>query len=261
MIPRIALLCGLTLASSALSDSLPTHAVPKSKDGNLVVGLCDGQTSVEVKGVKEGQSLSPDQARATADALMEAWKQKHPDSHWDQENLLAQAGNTPGGNQPNTSAHGATPATPPPATGQAVKPQEGANANQGAKAAGQAQQLNVQHQTYGSFGKRDEEIWRASVEQVVAEGNRIFHDAKALGGTIGVSCDMCHPNAANTHPETYPKYQVQLGRVALLRDMINWCIENPVRGKPLNGDDPKLKALEAFIYAQRKGVPLQYGKH
>ncbi|PTL76964.1 hypothetical protein DAT35_47355 [Vitiosangium sp. GDMCC 1.1324] len=72
---------------------------------------------------------------------------------------------------------------------------------------------------------------------------------------------MCHPDAANTHPETYPKYQVQFGRVALLRDMINWCIENPVRGKPLADDDPKMRAMEAYIYAQRKGVPLEYGKH
>jgi thiosulfate dehydrogenase len=82
-----------------------------------------------------------------------------------------------------------------------------------------------------------------------------------LGGTIGVSCDMCHPDAANTHPETYPKYQVQLQKVALLRDMINWCIENPVKGKPLNGDDPKLRALEAYILAQRKGKGLAYGMH
>jgi cytochrome c len=58
-----------------------------------------------------------------------------------------------------------------------------------------------------------------------------------------------HP--ANTHPETYPKYQVQLGRVAMLRDMVNWCIQNPVRGKPLADDDPKMKALEASIYAQQ----------
>ena len=49
---------------------------------------------------------------------------------------------------------------------------------------------------------------------------------------------MCHPDAANTHPETYPKFQPQLGRVALLRDMINWCIEHPVRGKQLAADDP-----------------------
>jgi cytochrome c len=71
---------------------------------------------------------------------------------------------------------------------------------------------------------------------------------------------MCHPHAANTHPETYPKYQRQLGRVALLRDMINWCIEHPVRGKPLTSDDPRMRALEAYIAAQRTGKTMQYGK-
>jgi thiosulfate dehydrogenase len=49
--------------------------------------------------------------------------------------------------------------------------------------------------------------------------------------------------------------------VALLRDMINWCIEHPVRGKPLASDDPKMRALEAYIIAQRKGRTLDYGKH
>jgi len=63
------------------------------------------------------------------------------------------------------------------------------------------------------------------------------------------------------HPETYPKYQEQLQRVALLRDMINWCIENPVKGKTLSPDDPKMRALEAYIMAQRKGVAMEYGKH
>jgi thiosulfate dehydrogenase len=71
---------------------------------------------------------------------------------------------------------------------------------------------------------------------------------------------MCPPDAANTHPETYPKFQTQLGRVALLRDMINWCIEHPVRGQVLEADDPKMRALEAYIYAQRKGKELAYGK-
>jgi len=101
---------------------------------------------------------------------------------------------------------------------------------------------------------------RAGLGRLPAD-KRIFHDAKALGGTIVVSCGMRHPDASNTHPETYPKFQVQFGRVALLRDMINWCIENPVRGKPLHDDDPRLKELEAYILAQRKGVPLEYGKH
>jgi len=72
---------------------------------------------------------------------------------------------------------------------------------------------------------------------------------------------MCHPHASNTHPETYPKFQTQLGRVVLLRDMIHWCIEQPVRGKHLEPDDPAMRALEAYIMAQRSGTPMNYGKH
>ena len=51
-----------------------------------------------------------------------------------------------------------------------------------------------------------------------------------------MACGQCHPNAANTHPETYPKFQQQLGRVVALRDMINWCLQNPLEGQPLEGD-------------------------
>ena len=43
--------------------------------------------------------------------------------------------------------------------------------------------------------------------------------------------------------------------------MINWCIENPVKGVPLEDGDPRLRAIEAYIIAQRKGVKLDYGKH
>jgi thiosulfate dehydrogenase len=114
---------------------------------------------------------------------------------------------------------------------------------------------------YGDVTERELVIWARETEKMVAEGSRVFHDAGLLGSTNGISCDMCHPHAANTHPETYPKYQTQLGRVALLRDMINWCIENPARGKPLEPDDPRMRALEAYIAAQRSGVEMNYGKH
>ena len=115
--------------------------------------------------------------------------------------------------------------------------------------------------TYGNFTPRDLETWQRETEKFAAEGSRIFHSGDELGSTVGVSCDMCHPHAANTHPETYPKYQTQLGRVVLLRDMINWCIQNPVRGKTLEPDSQKMRALEAYIMAQRKGVAMNYGKH
>ena len=114
--------------------------------------------------------------------------------------------------------------------------------------------------TYGRVTERDLLIWSRETEKMAVNGSRIFHSADLLGGTVGVSCDMCHPDAANTHPETYPKFQPQLGRVALLRDMINWCIQQPVRGTALAPDSAEMRALEAYIIAQRKGTPLDYGK-
>lgn len=115
--------------------------------------------------------------------------------------------------------------------------------------------------TYGRFTQRDVDLWKRETERVALMGSRVFHSADELGSTVGVSCDMCHPHGANTHPETYPKFQTQLGRVVLLRDMINWCVQHPVRAEALDADDPRMRALEAYIYAQRKGVELEYGKH
>lgn len=117
-----------------------------------------------------------------------------------------------------------------------------------------------QGSTYGKITAQDVATWEREAYKLAVEGSRVFHSATELGSEIAVSCDMCHPDGANTHPETYPKFQVQLGRVAMLRDMINWCIEQPVRGEPLAADDPKMRALEAYIYAQRKGEALIYGK-
>jgi hypothetical protein len=117
-----------------------------------------------------------------------------------------------------------------------------------------------QSSTYGTVTQQDVQVWKNETYKTAVYGSTVFHSGDELGSEIAVSCDMCHPRAANTHPESYPKFQPQLGRVALLRDMINWCIEHPVRGKVLAPDDPKMRALEAYIIAQRKGVPLDYGK-
>lgn len=106
---------------------------------------------------------------------------------------------------------------------------------------------------------RETRVWAAEQKRIIEEGYKLFHSG-ALG-TNGISCDMCHPDASNTHPETYPKFQTQLKTVALLRDMVNWCIENPMEGKKLGGDDPKMKALEAYIFSARPGKGLEPGKH
>ena len=106
---------------------------------------------------------------------------------------------------------------------------------------------------------REEAIWKAELDKLVKEGNRLFHSDEI--GTNGIACAMCHPNASNTHPETYPKFQTQLKKVALLRDMVNWCIQNPLEGKPLATDDPRMLALEAYILVQRAGKLLAAGTH
>jgi len=114
--------------------------------------------------------------------------------------------------------------------------------------------------TYSAITSEDVLLWRNETVKFAAEGSTIFHSGDKLKSQIAVSCDMCHPHAANTHPETYPKFQPQLGRVALLRDMINWCIEHPVRGEKLDPDSANMRALEAYIMAQRKGAAMDYGR-
>jgi len=158
-----------------------------------------------------------------ADALMSQWQQKHPEQDW-----VAR----------ERERHAVTP--PADNSGLIGK---------------------AQGQVYGQVTPLDVKTWERETLAMAVHGSTVFHSGDELGSTIAVSCDMCHPDAANTHPETYPKFQPQLGRVALLRDMINWCIEHPVRGKALSADDPRMRALEAYILAQRKGKTLEHGKH
>lgn len=109
------------------------------------------------------------------------------------------------------------------------------------------------------FTEQDLAAWQAAYDSVVAEGRAAFTDP-ALGSN-GVVCAQCHPNGANTHPETYPKFQKQLGRVVPLWEMINWCIRNPLEGENLAPDDPRMTALQTYIAHERRGVALAPGKH
>jgi cytochrome c len=109
------------------------------------------------------------------------------------------------------------------------------------------------------FTKKDIERWDKEYMSVVAKGRQLWTSPEL--STNGVACAQCHPNAANTHPETYPKFQQQLGRVIALREMINWCLQQPLEGTPLALDDPRMIAMEAYIAYERRGIPLAPGKH
>lgn len=108
----------------------------------------------------------------------------------------------------------------------------------------------------------DEELqrWMDQYNQVADRGRELWTSGTELG-TNQVACAQCHPNAANTHPETYPKFQKQLGKVASLWEMVNWCIANPLEGERLAADDPKMTALLSYIAREREGVEMAPGKH
>jgi thiosulfate dehydrogenase len=101
----------------------------------------------------------------------------------------------------------------------------------------------------------------------VRKGDRLFHGddtlAKQLGATLsntGMACAMCHPNAANTHPHAFPKFQANMNKFATLRDMVNWCIEKPMQGEVLDTDSEAMKALETYIYWSNTGSVLVPGR-
>ena len=109
------------------------------------------------------------------------------------------------------------------------------------------------------FTEKDLERWTVEYMTVVEKGRALWVSADL--GTNGVACAQCHPNAADTHPETYPKFQQQLGRVVALRDMINWCILNPLEGATLELDSADMVAMETYVHWERRGVELAPGKH
>lgn len=112
------------------------------------------------------------------------------------------------------------------------------------------------------FTQKDVDHWQKQFDSAAVYGRSLFDGSSTFKiSKNGVSCAQCHPNATNTHPETYPKFQKQLGKVAPIWEMINWCIKNPLQGKALAADSKEMIALQAYIAKERKGVALAPGKH
>jgi cytochrome c len=119
--------------------------------------------------------------------------------------------------------------------------------------------LIAQNALADEFTKADTDRWQQEFLNVAKNGRELWTSGSL--GTNGVACAQCHPNAANTHPETYPKFQKQLGKVAQMFEMVNWCIRNPLQGSNLAADDPKMTTLLSYIAYERRGVKLAPGAH
>jgi thiosulfate dehydrogenase len=201
-------------------------AVGASGEYARVVWACDQRKMVVVEGVRPDEKLPPAKAQLVADVLSDLMR-------YCKEEITARIGVD---QRITVSANGRVyedyvPGGP----------------------------LPIAKVSFGEPTPRELKIWQAELDKLVAEGDRLFHSDEL--GTNGVACAMCHPHASNTHPETYPKFQTQLKKVVLLRDMVNWCILNPLEGQELAADDARMHALEAYILARRAGTKLEAGKH
>ena len=94
---------------------------------------------------------------------------------------------------------------------------------------------------------------------VVNHGYELWHGSMASMSTNGLACGNCHPDGSATNPATFPKYQADLGRVAPLRDMINWCIEVPLQGQKLDPDSADMVAMEAYATYMNSGSKIELG--
>lgn len=223
-------LCLVMNAYAANAEDVTTadDVRPAEEKAVQVVTACDGRKKVIVEGCREGEAIPAQKARKVAELLMKLME-------YCEEEITAML----------------------PKTGMSI-------------------QLSVNGMPYVTVAdieeiplvfvhggrphtEREKKIWAAEKDRMIAEGYALFHNPEL--GKNGISCDMCHPDAANTHPETYPKYQTQMNKAVLLRDMVNWCIENPMEGDKLAEDDQKMKAVEAYILSARAGKQLEPGKH
>ena len=94
---------------------------------------------------------------------------------------------------------------------------------------------------------------------VVDHGRDLWHGSKPSMTTNGLACGNCHPDAAASNPQTFPKFQADLGRVIPIRDMINWCIMVPQGGTALDVNGPDMVAMEAYATYMYRGEKIQPG--
>jgi thiosulfate dehydrogenase len=95
--------------------------------------------------------------------------------------------------------------------------------------------------------------------EVVNKGRDEWHGSNPQMSTNGLACGNCHPDAAASNPNTFPKFVPQLNAVAPMREMINWCIVHPQDGAALDVNSADMVALEAYAFYLYRGEKLQPG--
>jgi hypothetical protein len=94
----------------------------------------------------------------------------------------------------------------------------------------------------------------ATFNQASAQGKKLWNDSTL--GTTGFTClsGGCHGDFENLSFEKnqlYPHYVEMTEKVVTLTQMINYCLVNPMAGRPLTADSDEMTAMAAFYRSYR----------
>jgi len=93
----------------------------------------------------------------------------------------------------------------------------------------------------------------------VKRGYDMWYGARADMANNGLACANCHPDAAATNPQTFPKFMPMYNKVVPYREMVNWCILNPQGGKALDVGSEDMTALESYSFYLHRGAKIETG--
>ncbi len=94
---------------------------------------------------------------------------------------------------------------------------------------------------------------------LVDHGRDLWHGSKPEMSNNGLGCGNCHPDAAASNPQTFPKYIPAFDKVVPFREMVNWCIQNPQGGKALDVNSEDMFAMEAYAFNLYRGIKIEPG--
>jgi thiosulfate dehydrogenase len=99
----------------------------------------------------------------------------------------------------------------------------------------------------------------AKLLEMVDKGRDLWHGSRPDMASNGLACGNCHPDAAAANPQTFPKFIAPYNKVVPFREMVNWCIQNPQAGKPLNTASDEMTAMEAYAFYLHRGEKIEPG--
>src|SRR3989344_174557 len=81
-------------------------------------------------------------------------------------------------------------------------------------------------------------------------GEKLWNDTKL--GTSGMACATCHSGGKGLKKALFPKYLKMPNDILTLDQMINFCMKNPMKGKPLQWNSKEITAIAAYAQSHAK---------